>query len=141
MHRIVLERKGHEIAKSLSEKYITQWKISALSVLGVSRAMVEPDVELRGRGGLDVLALLAFFPSIISSFSTQNNGGRGGEPGPPGPSPRSTTVKRGTRSVPVSSFLVISAVVDMYLSKRSILELENLSYFSFWSFCLSYSLI
>ena len=65
----------------------------------------------------------------------------GGGTGPLDPSPRSASVKRGTKSAPVSSFLVISAVVDMYLSKRSILELENLSYFPFRSFCLSYSLI
>ena len=51
-----------------------------------------PDLELRGReggggGGLDLLALLAFFLSVISSFFTQNKG----VPGPPGPSPRSAT--------------------------------------------------
>ena len=88
MHRIVLERKGHEIAKSLSEKYITQWKISALSVLGVSRAMVEPDVELRGRGVLmylpcwrfSLLSFLLFPPKIMGG------GGVGGT-WPPGPLP------------------------------------------------------
>ena len=34
---------------------MTQWKISALSVLDMSRAVVEPDLELRGEGmgGLD----------------------------------------------------------------------------------------
>ena len=31
-----------------------------------------------GGGGLDFLALLAFFPSVISSFFTQNKG----DPGP-----------------------------------------------------------
>ena len=38
--------------------------------------MADPDLELRGGGGvvLDFLALLAFFPSVISSFFTQNRG-------------------------------------------------------------------
>ena len=53
--------------------------------------MVDPDLEIRGGGwgggGLDFLALLAFFPSVIFSFVTQNKGGTG-----PGPSPRSATV-------------------------------------------------
>ena len=40
-----------------------------------------------GGGGLDLLALSAIFPSVISSFFTQNKGGRA----PPGPSPRSAT--------------------------------------------------
>ena len=49
-------------------------------------AVADPDLELRDGvgGGLDLLALLAFIPSVISSFFTQNKGG-------PGPSPRSTT--------------------------------------------------
>ena len=50
--------------------------------------MVDPDLELRGWGSLDFLALLALFLSVISSFFTQN---KGGGPGSPGPSPRSTT--------------------------------------------------
>ena len=29
---------------------MTQWKISALSVLDMSRAVLEPDLELRGEG-------------------------------------------------------------------------------------------
>ena len=37
--------------------------------------MVDPDLELSGGGGLDLLALLAFFPSVISSFLIQNKGG------------------------------------------------------------------
>ena len=49
--------------------------------------MADPDLELRGRGGgggereggLDSLALLAFFHSVISSFLTKITGG----PGPP----------------------------------------------------------
>ena len=38
--------------------------------------MADPDLELRGGGGggIDFLALLAFFPSVISSFVTQNRG-------------------------------------------------------------------
>ena len=35
-------------------------------------------------GGVDLLALLAFLPSVISSFFTQN---KLGEPGLPGPLP------------------------------------------------------
>ena len=49
--------------------------------------MADPDLELRGGGGggggLDLLAMAAIFPSVISSFFTQNKGG--------GPSPRSAT--------------------------------------------------
>ena len=47
----------------------------------------DPDLEPGGGGGggwgLDLFALLVFFPSVISSFSTQKGG--------PGPSPRSAT--------------------------------------------------
>ena len=51
--------------------------------------MTDPDLELRrgGGSGLDLLALSTIFPSVISSFFTQNKGG----PGPPVPSPRSAT--------------------------------------------------
>ena len=44
--------------------------------------MVDPDLELRGGGGLDLLALPAIFPTVISSFFTQNKGGGDGPPGP-----------------------------------------------------------
>ena len=47
--------------------------------------MADPDLELRGGGGLDLLALSVIFPSVISSFFTQNKGGPG--PGPPRPLP------------------------------------------------------
>ena len=44
----------------------------------------DPDLELRGggggEGGLDLLALLAFLTSVISSFLTQNKGGGGAPP-------------------------------------------------------------
>ena len=44
--------------------------------------MADPDLELRGGGpGFDLLALLAFLPSVIFSFFTQIKGGVGG-PGP-----------------------------------------------------------
>ena len=43
----------------------------------------DPNLELRGRPGLDLLALLALFPSVISSFFTQNKGGGGGGRAPP----------------------------------------------------------
>jgi len=47
-------------------------------------SVADPDLELRGSGnGLDFLVLLAFFPSVINSFFTQNKE----EPGPPGPLP------------------------------------------------------
>ena len=40
-------------------------------------SVADPDLELKGgggeEGGFDLLALLAFFPSVISSFFTQNN--------------------------------------------------------------------
>ena len=40
-------------------------------------AVADPDFELRGGGGadLDLLALSAIFPSVISSFFTQNKEG------------------------------------------------------------------
>ena len=42
------------------------------------RSVADPDLELGGGGGsLDLLALLAFIPSVISSFFTQNKGGLG----------------------------------------------------------------
>ena len=43
--------------------------------------MADLDLELKGGGGgsLASLALLAFFPSVISSFFTQNNWGPGQE--------------------------------------------------------------
>ena len=37
--------------------------------------MADPDLALEGKG-LDLLALLAFLHSVISSFFTQNKGGR-----------------------------------------------------------------
>ena len=46
--------------------------------------MADPDLELREWPGLDLLALSAIFPSVISSLLTQNKGGGG-------PSPRSAT--------------------------------------------------
>ena len=56
-------------------------------------SVADPDLELSGGGGggaFDLLAMAAIFPSVISSFLTQNKGGGG--PGAPGPSPRSATV-------------------------------------------------
>ena len=51
--------------------------------------LADPDLELRGGrgegGGLDFVALLAFFPSVISSSFAQNKGGGG--TGPSGPLP------------------------------------------------------
>ena len=43
--------------------------------------VADPDLELRG-AGLDLLAMAAIFPSVISSFFTQNKGRGGGGPGP-----------------------------------------------------------
>ena len=43
--------------------------------------VADPDLELRGVGGggsFDLLALLAFLPSVISSFFTQYKKGGGG---------------------------------------------------------------
>ena len=46
-------------------------------------SVADPDLELNGgggggrEGGLDLLALLGFFPSVISSFFTQNKRPRG----------------------------------------------------------------
>ena len=42
-----------------------------------TNAVADPDLERRGGGGggLDLLALSAIFPSVISSFFTQSKGG------------------------------------------------------------------
>ena len=47
-------------------------------------SVADPDLELKGGGGgggggggLDLIALSAIFPSVISSFFTQNKGGLG----------------------------------------------------------------
>ena len=50
------------------------------------------DLELWGRGGggwreVDLITPLAFLPSVISSFFTQNKGGDPGAPGAPLDSP------------------------------------------------------
>ena len=58
-------------------------------------------------GGLDFLALLAFFPSVISSFFTQNKGG----PGPPGPSPRSATANTIHLTLKMASAQVVETSV------------------------------
>ena len=62
-------------------------------------SVADPDLELKGvggggggEGGFDLLAMLAFFPSVISSFFTQNNWR-------PGPSPRSATDLDQKRSI------------------------------------------
>ena len=62
-------------------------------IMSILNAVADPDLELRGGGGgggggLDLLALSAIFPSVISSFFIQN---KGGGAGPPGPSTRSST--------------------------------------------------
>ena len=49
-------------------------------------ALADPDLELRGGGYLDLLALSAIFSSVISSFFTQNKGGGWGA-GPAAPPP------------------------------------------------------
>ena len=60
--------------------------------------MANPDRELTGEGGgFDLLALMAFLSSVISSFSfTQNK--RGG-PVPPGPSSRSAAATEANESI------------------------------------------
>ena len=40
--------------------------------------VADPDLELRGAEGLDLLAMATIFPSVVSSFFTQNKGGGGG---------------------------------------------------------------
>ena len=68
--------------------------------------MADPDLKLRGRPGLDLLALLAFFPSVISSFFTQNKGGGWGG----GPSPRSATVSVRCFHGPSQTALVLDSL-------------------------------
>ena len=53
---------------------------SFLYEYGIPLAEADPDLELRrggggGDGGLDLLAVPAIFPSVISSFFTQTKGG------------------------------------------------------------------
>ena len=45
--------------------------------------VADPDLELGGGGGLDLLAMAAIFLTLISSFFTENNGGGGGGRAPP----------------------------------------------------------
>ena len=66
--------------------------------------MEDPNLELRGRPGLDLLALLTFFPPVISSFFTQNRGGGAG------PSPRSATVSVGCYHGPSQTALVLDSL-------------------------------
>ena len=47
-------------------------------------SVVNPDFELRRGPGFNLLAQLAFLPSVISSLFTQNKGGRAGR-GPRAP--------------------------------------------------------
>ena len=62
-----------------------------IKVRNQTKPVADPDLKLKGGGGggggIDLLTLSAIFPSVISSFFTQNKGG----PGPPAPSPRSAT--------------------------------------------------
>ena len=51
-------------------------------------------------GGLDLLAMAAIFPSVISSFFVPKIRGGGGL-GPPGPSPRSATGYEFSKMPPV----------------------------------------
>ena len=53
--------------------------------------MADPDLELGG-GGLDLLALSAIFPSVISSFFTQNKGGESRAPRAPPLDPPCTVI-------------------------------------------------
>ena len=45
--------------------------------------VADPDLELRGGPGFDLLTLLAFIPSVISSFFTQNKVDAWGPRAPP----------------------------------------------------------
>ena len=70
--------------------------------------MADPDLELRGGGGLDLLAMVAIFLSVISSFFTQN---KGGGAGPPGPSPRSAIALYKRNLLVVYFFLTVCSRV------------------------------
>ena len=50
----------------------------------VYKSVADPDLELRGWPGLDlhVLALLAFFPSVVSSYPNKGGGGGGSRASP-----------------------------------------------------------
>ena len=105
-HRTLLALHKHHADKDLScrsnwsqfyrrtPSHVTQFAPhgAVLSRLHQSIPVVaDPDLELRGGGGgggggLDLLALLAFIPSVISAFLPKIRGA-----GPPGPSPRSVT--------------------------------------------------
>ena len=63
--------------------------------------MADPDLELRERG-VDLLVLLAFLPSVTSSFLAKIRG-----LGPLDPSPRSATDNRYYRSQPLMTTLVL----------------------------------
>ena len=75
-----------------------------------SFAVADPNLKLRGKPGLDLLALLALFPSVISSFFfTQNKGGGWGGGGA-GPSPKSATVSVGCYHGPSQTALVLDSL-------------------------------
>ena len=64
-------------------------KYFVISIKGNLLPVTDPGLELRGGrgggggGGLDLLALPAIFPSVVSSFFTQNKGGGGPPLDPP----------------------------------------------------------
>ena len=65
---------------------------------------------------LDLLAMAAIFPSVISSFFTQN---RGGGAGSPGPSPRSATDKE-------RDLISSTSYVDMTMYIKRILFMNRI---------------
>ena len=54
-----------------------------VDIFFITFSVADPDLELREGPGLDLLALPAIFPSVISSFFTQNKGGGGRVPRAP----------------------------------------------------------
>ena len=71
-----------------------------------SFAVADPNLKLRGRPGLDLLALLALFPSVIYLFLLKIRGGGDGT----GPSPRSATVSVRCFHGPSQTALVLDSL-------------------------------
>ena len=95
----------HVEIRNVPRKF-TEPSIQSLQSVGPP-AVADPDLELRGKGDLDLRALSAIFPPVISSFFTQNN-----------PSPRSVTCH-------VGGILVLCIALNKQTNKHLSKSFQN----------------